>query len=93
MKKKEITSKLQLQKITIVSFNSLSNLNGGALQNTDTYLMSVDGYTCLKDICVSDSPTTALDNTCPPPTNTQNGITDFCDDDTIKKCNVSVRGC
>ena len=92
MKKKRFTSKLQFQKTTVVSFHSMSNLRGGALVNTDTRILSVDAHTCILTVCGTDDPTTDMNNTCPPPT-TRTGITDYCDDGTRKKCNISLLGC
>ncbi len=96
MKKKEFTSKLQFQKTTVVSFNSMLNLKGGTLQNVDTRVVSKDGYMCLTEACVTDNPTTAIDNTCPPPT-TRTDQTNYCtgttDGGTRRGCGVSEIGC
>lgn len=83
MKKKNFTSKLKFQKTTIVSFNMMTNLKGGALANADMQILSEDGFLCITGVICTisqtdTSPTTAVDNTCPPPTNTGNGYTDFC---------------
>lgn len=93
MKKKEFTSKLQFRKNTIVSFNIVSNIKGGTLQNVDTQVVSVDGYMCLTDVCTptrTDTTTTGvtdLNNTCPRPTNSRTDTeTVFCGIDVTRGC-------
>ena len=83
MKKKLFASKLQFQKTTIVSFNKLTNIVGGTLQNTDTRVVSVDGYMCLTHFeCVTQNDKhtclSCTDTECTRPTNTSGGMTDFC---------------
>ncbi|EDP95492.1 hypothetical protein U8527_17525 [Kordia algicida OT-1] len=102
MKKKLFASKLKFQKTTVVSFNTALNIKGGMLQNSDTRVVSVDGYMCLlTDTCIPAPtiggcvPTTAIDNTCPPPT-TRNDETVFCgatNDATRRDCTISLKGC
>lgn len=83
MKKKLFASKLQFQKTTVVSFNKSTNIVGGTLQNTDTRVVSVDGYMCLTHFeCVTQNDKyTCLSCTgaeCTRPTNTGTKYTDFC---------------
>lgn len=94
MKKKQFTSKLQLQKITVVSFNAMKQLKGGMLQNGDTRILSVDGYTCLVTYdCVTretedNACASLVTDLCTRPT-TRSGVTDFCGDDTKNDCLIS----
>ncbi|WP_046757333.1 hypothetical protein [Kordia jejudonensis] len=83
MKKKELLSKLKLQKTTIVSFNARNTIKGGMLQGADTQIVSVDGFTCESTHCITVTHT--LDDMClsqvvtvctRPTTRTDN--TDFC---------------
>lgn len=85
MKKKQFTSKLQFQKTTIISFNSMKNIVGGALQHSDTVPISNNTLVCLtfsgchtqnnEQTCLS-----CADTECTRPTGTVGGITDFCND-------------
>ncbi|MBC8756011.1 hypothetical protein H2O64_15140 [Kordia sp. YSTF-M3] len=93
MKKREFTSKLQFQKTTVVSFNKMLNVKGGTLQNVDTRVVSLDGYMCLTGACVTDSPTTAIDNTCPPPTTRTDTDTIYCGIDVTKIDCLETRKC
>ncbi|WP_420574573.1 class I lanthipeptide [Kordia sp.] len=85
MKKKEFSSKLQFQKTTVVSFNKMTNIIGGTIQNEDTRIVSVDGYTCLTDRCGTnrcDNETlnetcTSCNTSCTRPP-TRSGVTDYC---------------
>ncbi|QHI36372.1 hypothetical protein IMCC3317_17340 [Kordia antarctica] len=98
MKKKNFTSKLQFQKTTVVSFNAMTNLKGGALQNVDTQVLSEDGFLCITGVVCTASqtdPVTSVDIQCPRPT-TRTGASDFCGGtvgDTRLDCGASLLVC
>ncbi|MEM6718737.1 MAG: hypothetical protein AAF611_05470 [Bacteroidota bacterium] len=46
MKKKQMNSKLNLKKTTIVSFKDMKNIIGGTIVNTDTTPISQNGISC-----------------------------------------------
>jgi len=100
MKKKQFTSKLQFQKTTVVSFSAMLNVKGGALQNIDTIVVLTDGPIPLSADCTPTiggcAPTTAVDNTCPPPT--RETVSVFCttgdvNNYTRRNCDVTIIVC
>ena len=99
MKKKNFASKLQFQKTTVVSFNAMKNLKGGALINVNTQVLSGDGLLCVTELnCTTTDtdPTISISDTqCPRPT-TRSGVTDFCgatDGETRKYCDITKLLC
>ncbi|WP_430412182.1 hypothetical protein [Kordia sp.] len=100
MKKKEFLSKLKFQKTTVVSFSIIRTLKGGTLQNTDTQIVSVDGFMCLTTVCI---PNPTLDNAClsqdptecSRPTNSKTTGTAFCYGDLPTKvdCGLTIKLC
>lgn len=98
MKKKQILSKFQFQKTTIVSFKAMNNIMGRALVNVDTIPISVSRVTCvtLADCQTRDGQQTCISCTggeCTRPT-TRTNQTDYCDtgNDTKEGC-LETRRC
>lgn len=71
----------------------MASLNGGALQNVDTQIISVDGLGTCEPSQIDTIPTTQVDNTCPPPTHSGNQETDFCGIDVTKINCFNTRAC
>ncbi|PTX61132.1 hypothetical protein C8N46_105289 [Kordia periserrulae] len=97
MKKKQILSKLQLQKTTIVSFKAMKTIMGKSLVNVDTIPISVDGVTCvtLTDCRTQDGQYTCMSCTgdeCTRPTTRTGDSHDCGANDTKENC-LDTRRC
>jgi hypothetical protein len=98
MKKKQILSKFQFQKTTIVSFKAMNNIMGRSLVNVDTIPISVSRVTCvtLADCQTRDGQQTCISCTggeCTRPTNTGSKVTDFCGANDTKENCLETRRC
>jgi len=83
MKRKQITSKLNFKKTTIVSFQDMEQILGGGIVNTDTVPVSQQGVSCLTSANCNTYQGQATCVTCG----------DTCNDSTTTRATLTDIGC
>lgn len=97
MKKKQITSKLQFKKTTVVSFKTMGTIIGGTMVDVNTDPITREGTVCVTNGCgTADGQQTCI--TCTggecdhPTTRTTLTLVDCAPDGTRRNC-IDTRGC